>query len=317
MILYHKDFGPFFKKFGVSNLIDDNRATAIYQKIKKVIPRKFIHQKMTKVKALKRNDLLLAHEARYVDKLMGPDCLPLIEECFEIEHFFKPLNQVKKIVPHLLRHAAGTKTAMQLALKEGFCFYLGGGMHHAMSFGGRGYCLVNDVVIAIRALQKKQQIKNIWVIDIDAHKGDGTAQITKDDKSIITLSIHMKDAWPLDGVKNSPSHIPSKIDILIGRGEEKNYLKKLGQGLVKLESNHQRPDLAIVIAGSDPYIKDSLPGTQDLKLSKKQMLDRDKLVYHFLKKQNIPQCYVIGGGYGKYSAEIYEQFLIWVYHERC
>jgi acetoin utilization deacetylase AcuC-like enzyme len=317
MILYHKDFGPFFRKFGVSNLIDDDRSTAIYQKIKKVIPRKFIHQKLTKIKALKRNDLLLAHEARYVDHLMGPDCLPLIEECFEIEHFFRPLNVVKKIVPHLLKHAGGTTAAMELALSEGFCFYLGGGMHHAMSFGGRGYCLINDVVIGIRTLQKKKMIKKIWVIDIDAHKGDGTAQITKADKSIITLSIHMKDGWPLDGSKKSPSHISSDIDIPIARGDEKNYLKKLAQGLLKLETMHGKADLAIVVAGSDPYIKDALPGTDALQLSKKQMLNRDKLVYHFLQKQNIPQCYVIGGGYGKYSASIYEQFLVWVYHERC
>jgi acetoin utilization deacetylase AcuC-like enzyme len=317
MILYHKDFGPFFKKFGVSNLIDDDRAKIIYQKIKRVIPRKFIHQKVTSVKSLKRSDLLLAHDARYVDQLMGAECLPLIEECFEVEYFFKPLGVVKKIIPHLLKHASGTKFAMQLALKEGFCFYLGGGMHHAMSFTGRGYCLVNDVVIGIKSLQKKRKIKNIWVIDIDAHKGDGTAQITKNDKSIITLSIHMRDAWPLDGAKNSLSHTPSNIDIPIARGEEEIYLKKLAQGLLKLESTWRRPDLAVVIAGSDPYIKDGLPSSQDLKLSKKQMLDRDKLVYHFLKKQNIPQCYVIGGGYGKYSAEIYEQFLVWVYHERC
>jgi len=280
------------------------------------IPRKFIHQKINRTPALKRNDLLLAHDKNYVTALLGTGYQPLLKNCFEVQNFFEKPSVVKKIIPHLLKHAGGTLKAMRLAIEEGLCFYLGGGMHHAMSFGGRGYCLVNDIVIGIRKLQREKKIKTVWVIDIDAHKGDGTAEITKNDPSIVTLSIHMKNAWPLDAGPHSPSHIPSKIDIGIKKGDEKNYLKKLQAALKKLKEHYPKADLAIVVAGSDPYIKDALPSSSDLKLSKKQMLQRDQMVHDFLRQEKIPQCYVIGGGYGKYSAEIYEQFLIWAYHER-
>ena len=74
-------------------------------------------------------------------------------------------------------------------------------MHHAQRAYGDGFCIVNDIVIAIRKLQAEGLVRTAWVIDIDAHKGDGTAAITLGDDSIITLSIHMAQGWPLDGKK--------------------------------------------------------------------------------------------------------------------
>jgi len=181
-----------------------------------------------------------------------------------------------------------------------------------MTFGGRGFCLVNDIVIGIRSLQKNKKIKTAWVIDVDAHKGCGTAEITQGDDSIKTLSIHMGSSWPLEGPRFNekgdlyPWFIPSDLDIPIEEGEESLYLTKLKEGLLKLEG---RPDLAVIICGSDPYEKDELPSTSKLKLNLSQLLERDLLIYKFLKKLNIPQCYLMSGGYGSESYKVYSQFL--------
>lgn len=111
----------------------------------------------------------------------------------------------------------------------------------------------------------------------------------------------MKEGWPLDSSTHdehgnlNPCFIESDVEIGIGKNEEALYL---GQ-----------PDLAIIVQGSDPYEKDQLPISGLLKLSQEQLLQRDMLVYHFLKERNIPQAYVMSGGYGEYSYEIYCQFL--------
>jgi acetoin utilization deacetylase AcuC-like enzyme len=213
----------------------------------------------------------------------------------------------------ILRQVSMLYLSSKSALSLGFSYFLGGGMHHAMSFSGRGFCLVNDIVIVLKKLLDEKAIKHAWVIDLDAHKGDGTAQLTNSDSTITTLSIHMKDGWPLnEGGPTDPWFIPSNIDIEISEGEEGQYLSKLTNGLSDLESNFPRPDIVVVVDGADPYCEDALPSTALLKLSKEQMLERNKLVYHFLKDRNIPQSYCMAGGYGKKSWEIYFQFLHFV-----
>jgi acetoin utilization deacetylase AcuC-like enzyme len=204
--------------------------------------------------------------------------------------------------------------ASSKALQTGFSFFLGGGMHHAMSFSGRGFCLVNDIVIVLKKLQSENLINHAWVIDLDAHKGDGTAELTHDNPSISTFSIHMKNGWPLNQEnKLDPCFIPNDLDIEIASGEEEKYLEKLKLGLLEFELKCPRPDLVIVVAGADPYSEDELPSSSLMKLSKEQMLARDKLVYHFFSEKNIPVSYCMAGGYGKKSWEIYFQFLHFVW----
>jgi acetoin utilization deacetylase AcuC-like enzyme len=203
-----------------------------------------------------------------------------------------------------------------VALEKKFCFVFGGGMHHAKKDYGAGFCLVNDIVIALRKLQAENLIRTAWVIDLDAHKGDGTAVLTQEDSSITTLSIHMARGWPLDGEaydrhgRLNPSFVPSDIDIPVDEGEEHLYVAKLQDGLEKL-TNIRAPDLAIVLAGSDPYEKDELPSTEPLKLSLAQLKERDLLVYHFLKAKGIPRAYVTAGGYGEHAWEVDYQFVEW------
>jgi acetoin utilization deacetylase AcuC-like enzyme len=159
------------------------------------------------------------------------------------------------------------------------------------------------------------------VIDADAHKGDGTAAITFGDESIRTLSIHMARGWPLDepavdeeGIPN-PSFTPSDIDIPIESGEEDLYVPRLAEGLRGL-ARLSAPGIAVVLAGADPWEHDELPSTRPLRLTLQQLLERDLLVYSFLEERRVPSAWLMSGGYGEGSWQVYSRFLERVLPER-
>lgn len=319
MILYKRDLHPNFFEYGIQIPIADDRATKTFESLKSKYPQ-LESIPFDESFALSKEDLLLAHTPEYVGKFEA-NPIDAVMESYELKnsdgsyHRFAPTKEtlpLTKLIAHKLKQGSGTYQAAKYVLSHhpNFCFYLGGGMHHAMSFHGRGFCLINDVVIAIRKLQQEKLINHAWVIDLDAHKGDGTAEITQGDLSITTLSIHMKDGWPLDdGDSSKPWHIPSDVDIPVAQGEEGLYLSKLQAGLQYLEKHFPHPDLCLVVDGSDPFEADELASSSLLKLSKEQMLERDQMVYRFLKNKKIPQTYVIAGGYGARAWEIYYQFL--------
>lgn len=259
-------------------------------------------------------DLMLAHTKEYAKALINdPDYHMRL--CFELTEFPKrfiesPNNRpMHELAESIIYHSGGTYLACKLALDHQCCIFSGGGYHHAMSFGPRGFCLINDIVIAIRKLQTEKKIKTAWVIDVDAHKGDGTAELTQNDETIITLSIHMKDGWPLNqGPVNSPWFIPSNLDIAISSHDANTYNEQLVNGLNLLKEKYAGPDLVIVNQGTDPYEKDTLPSTSLLNLTLEQLKERDTIVYNFFKKLKIPQVYVLSGGYGPFAHEPTLQF---------
>jgi acetoin utilization deacetylase AcuC-like enzyme len=278
------------------------------------------------VESLDREDLERVHSTEYVRRLYSNHLEKEIVRTFEL---IDPFGNYHRYAPNLaerpladlfqriLNKAAGTVQAARLALDQGFCFYFAGGMHHAQRHFGSGFCLINDIVIAARKLQAEQRAYRIWIIDVDAHKGDGTAALTAGDHSIRTLSIHMARGWPLDcpslladGTPN-PSFTPSDIDIPIEAGEEGHYIERLRTGLLELEAL-DAADLAIVVCGADPYENDELPSTAGLRLTLEQMLARDQLVYSFLTERNVPAAYLMAGGYGEETWRVYAQFLSWV-----
>lgn len=279
---------------------------------------------------LDREDLKRVHSSGYVDRLYSAALEKEIIRTYELiddqgryyrydpDHATQPLAH---LFGRILKRVAGTTQCCRVALDTAFCFYFGGGMHHAQHDYGNGFCLLNDIVIGLRKLQAEQKIHTAWVIDVDAHKGDGTAALTRDDQTIRTLSVHMAHGWPLDGEplhadgRPNPSFIPSDIDIPIAAGEEPTYNHRLREGLERL-AGLSHPDLAIVVSGSDPYEGDALPSTQLLRLSKAQLLERDQIIYRFLQKHHIPQASLMAGGYGPQAWEIYAGFLAWVLRER-
>ncbi|MEX0741574.1 MAG: hypothetical protein WD079_02175, partial [Phycisphaeraceae bacterium] len=167
-----------------------------------------------KLHPLRREALEPVHHTEYVKRLMtdddagfliGRDPTPAEREvmrAFELAHEdgryhrFDPTTAEKTLFQlrdQSLRLANGSIRGAEIALnsEDRFCFYFGGGMHHGQHDFGEGFCLVNDLVIAVRAMQAQGRIGTAWIIDVDAHKGDGTAALTAKDETIRTLSIHM------------------------------------------------------------------------------------------------------------------------------
>jgi acetoin utilization deacetylase AcuC-like enzyme len=326
MILYERNPRPPMSEYGIAipiapdaarqaleNLRADRAAAPLLEAA--LVAREF--------HGITREDLERVHSPRYVDALYSDAVERELERTYELVdadgnyHRYAPHRAerpLRELFDYTLDTVAGSYECCTVALEHGSCFYLGGGMHHGKQDAGDGFCLVNDVVIAARKVQAEHPVESIWILDLDVHKGDGTAVLTADDPSITTLSIHMARGWPLDRRERladgtlHPSHVPSDIDIPVEEGDEDAYVPLLEDGLSRLDES-QPPDLAIVLYGADPYEKDELPSSGGIKLTLAQMHERDALVHRFLAERGIPRAYLKSGGYGISAADPLTQFL--------
>ncbi len=277
-----------------------------------------------------REDLLRVHSADYVEGLYDIRLEQRLMEAYELidsegnYNRYNPANAQKPLSgmrDDILKVLSGSYLAVNTAVSKGFCYYLGGVMHHGHPDFGHGFCPVNDVAAAAAKARAEGLADVIWIIDTDAHRGDGTADIFSSTPEIKTLSIHMANGWPLDGKKYlgngqlNPAWIPGDVDIPIEKGADEYYIPRLLEGLETLEKSGL-PDLAIVVAGVDPFEKDELPSSAPLALTKEQLLSRDQAVYQFLEKRNIKSAWLAAGGYGSSSWEIHSGFLKWVLDQR-
>ena len=328
-LVYYSDL-PDLRQFGIQVPVFDTRASRTLEHLRDH-PRIGAHMEALLEKVplekIEREDLARVHSRRYVDRLYSAGLEAALLAAFELidEHGgynrYDPSLAVRPLADLFgaqLTRTAGSLRAMRLALENKSSFFFGGGFHHAHADFGHGFCVINDIVIGIRRLQHEGLIKKAWIIDTDAHKGDGTAALTENDDSIGTLSIHMAAGWPLDQPefdrrgKRRPSYTPSTIDIPIAEGEESEYCRRLASGMKNLRKFVPNPDLAVVVYGADPYAKDGLPSARKLSLSLAQMMERDRIVFEFLQKYSVPAAYLMAGGYGLDVWEVYYQFLEWV-----
>ena len=180
------------------------------------------------------------------------------------------------------RSVGGTVDAARRALAHGIGMNLGGGTHHAGRDFARGYCLFNDVAVAVARLRAEGLIRRVLVVDCDVHQGDGTAQILGPDPDAFTLSLH--------GARNYPfERIPSDLDVDLpsGTGDD-DYLRALSDALDAAPD----ADIAFYLAGADPWEGDRLGR---LALTKAGLRARDELVLSRLR--GIPTTVVLAGGY--------------------
>ncbi|MDR0785307.1 MAG: histone deacetylase [Treponema sp.] len=257
-------------------------------------------------------------------ELVGKDGRP---NRYKPERARKPLTALFGTV---LKQVAGTYLACRLAIQridhDNFCYYLGGGMHHARYDTGAGFCLLNDVVIAAQKILAETDSNLVWLVDVDAHKGCGSAELIQfareagklnGEKNILNLSIHMAHGWPLDDetVAATPLNraplILCDVEIPIDKEREADYLPELKKGVHKLEelSGGRNPDLAIVVDGTDPYEHDGLPSSGLLRLSLDQCVKRDLFIYEYLTRREIPSVWLMAGGYGERAWEPAARFL--------
>lgn len=313
-ILYHPKLGTELERYGIEIPLRDDRSDEVFTRLQEdfSILRPF---DLKALPSIGRKELELAHVPDFLDDWFDDEKFPAqilqAYDCkdpsrYDPKRAKAPITWLRKSI---LDQVSATCFATELALDHGFFFYLGGGMHHARSYTGAGFCPVNDIVVAIRKAQVERKIKNVLVLDVDAHMGDGTAEITHGDSTITTVSFHMARGWPLDG---ELPITPSDYDISFSVGEEKHYLERLRNQLYVLDS--QKWDLLFVVDGADPYEKDELKSTQAMKLSREQLLARDMLIYQWGRSWSIPQVWVMAGGYGEEAPSIYSQFLLKVLH---
>ncbi|HUF76228.1 MAG TPA: histone deacetylase [Longimicrobiales bacterium] len=181
----------------------------------------------------------------------------------------------------------GTLLAARLALEHGGAGHLGGGFHHAFAGHGEGFCLLNDVAVAARALIHEERIERAAVVDLDVHHGNGTAAIFADDPAVFTFSMHQEENYP--AVKP-----PSDLDVgLDDRTGDDDYLALLEQHLPRVLDEHA-PELVLYLAGADPYRDDQLGG---LSLTLEGLRRRDRMVLEAARARDVAVAVVLAGGY--------------------
>jgi acetoin utilization deacetylase AcuC-like enzyme len=257
-------------------------------------------------------DILLVHKPDYVQKLKTGTLSPREEMEMEIPYS-------RDLVDAFWLAAGGSILAARQALVDKVSVSIGGGFHHAFPDHGEGFCMIHDVAVAIRRLQRDDKIRTAMTIDCDVHQGNGTAAIFAGTRTesvplpsvatstltqpasaktkmrgahagdVFTISLHQHNNYP----QYKP---PSSIDVDLpdGIGDD-DYLawldNALSSGLRQFE-----PDLLCYVAGADPYKDDQLGG---LELTIDGLKKRDRLVFQVARARNIPVMVTYAGGYAK------------------
>ena len=226
--------------------------------------------------------LRLVHTERYVNALIAGS---LSRD--EQRRIGLPWSE--SLVERSFRAVGGTCEAAQAALDQGVTMNLAGGTHHAFPDHGEGFCVFNDVAVAIRSLQRDGRIRRAAVVDLDVHQGNGTHAVFAGDASVFTFSMH--------GGRNYPFHkVPGSLDVGLADGTgDDAYLDALAGALPRVIAA-AAPDLVIYLAGSDPHEGDRLGR---LCLTFDGLARRDAMVLDACREVGIPVAITIAGGYGR------------------
>lgn len=222
-----------------------------------------------------------AHAPDYVDRVLNGR---LSRE--EIRRIGLPWSP--ELVERVRCSVGATTAVCRTALQEGIAVSLGGGTHHACRAEGQGFCVFNDIIVALRVMQAEGRIRRALVVDCDVHQGNGTAEIATGDPSIFTFSIHAEKNFPY-------RKVPSNLDIgLPDKTGDEDYLAALRMGLESALAL-ARPELIVYLAGADVYERDRLGR---LSLTKAGIGARDQLVFTRCRQANVPVAVTMAGGYG-------------------
>ncbi len=224
-------------------------------------------------------DVLLVHTEDYVTRLRAGALTAR-----ELRRLGLPWS--KALVRRSFLAAGGTIGAARAALIEGIASNLAGGTHHAFAERGEGFCVLNDVAVAIRTLRRDKLIERAAVVDCDVHQGNGTATIFADDAHVFTFSMHGANNYPLFKARSTLD-----VELPDGTGDDE-YLRILAEHLPRVFAHS--PDIIFYLGGADPYAGDKLGR---LSLSIGGLRARDELVLSECHARGVAVATVMSGGY--------------------
>ncbi len=231
---------------------------------------------------VERDALVLAHDAGYVDRVLTGNL-----DDAELRRIRFPWSPM--LVERSRASVGGTLAAAKYALEHGIAGNLAGGTHHAYADRGEGYCVFNDIAVAIRALQAERRIDRAVVVDLDVHQGNGTAAIFDGDPTVFTFSMHGEHNFPF---RKHPSS--RDVGLPDGTGDDE-YLEALFRHLPEvLEA--ASADILFYQAGVDPLAEDALGR---LSLTLRGLLERDRMVLEAATARSLPVVLTLGGGYAR------------------
>jgi acetoin utilization deacetylase AcuC-like enzyme len=238
-------------------------------------------------------DMGLVHTKQYLKQIQNPLTVAKYLKMDFTDPWDSSVLEFFRIV------TGGTLLATEHALKSNNAvFNLGGGFHHAQINKAAGFCLINDVAIAIKKYCLKKLIARPMIIDLDYHQGDGNLTIFRNDQRVTTFSLNASHWVSIKNENNFDYFLPTHCTGSV-------YMKILQMNLPNFIST-LKPDIVFYIAGSDTYIHDTVG---DLNLSRQEMLQRNLFVFELVRSLKIPLVIVAGGGYGPKSWHIYYDFI--------
>jgi acetoin utilization deacetylase AcuC-like enzyme len=226
--------------------------------------------------------LELVHTPRYADAVLAGTLTPA-----EVRRLGFPWSP--DLRERSLHTVQGTLEAARDALETGLGINLAGGTHHAFADHGEGFCVFNDVAIAIRVLQREGRLGRVAIIDLDVHQGNGTARIFADDPDVFTFSMH--------GARNYPFRKErSALDVELEDGcQDAAYLAALDTHLGPA-LDAARAELVFYLGGADPYAHDRFGR---LGLTVAGLLERDRRAFDAFRRRGLPAVVTMAGGYAR------------------
>ena len=227
-------------------------------------------------------DLLLVHTDAYLSKLAGGH-----QDGREERRMGLPWSE--RLVRRSRLAVQGTIHAAFMALHDGLAGNLAGGTHHAMPDHAEGFCVLNDVAIAVRVLQQSGWLRRALVVDLDVHQGNGNAAFFADRPEVYTFSMH--------GAKNYPFLKPPSsrdVELADGTGDDV-YLTTLHRHLPEVLAE-ARPDLVLYLGGIDVLAGDRFGR---LALTPAGLAARDRYVAETIYAAGLPLCLLLSGGYAE------------------
>ena len=242
------------------------------------------------------HNILLVHTPAYVESLQRPEVVTGILGSAVDEREVETVLDVQRLM------AGGTIQATRLALAGGaIAVNMGGGFHHASASRGMGFCVFNDIAIAIRRLRRRGYRGRVLVVDADLHDGNGTREVFAADDDVHTFSIHNESWGDVQAVASTSLALGAGVD-------DDAYLGALVKHLPPVVADF-RPDLVIYLAGCDVAADDRIG---NWRISAEGLLARDRLVTELVRGRGAPMVVVLGGGYGEAAWRYTARYLSWL-----